>query len=79
MAVSAAFIAEQPQVMPVKPERHTSANPLLRHLMPVSFLSQRQEAVRCLFFTVRSEEEPRVVPGLPYLLLAEPAVTSYTH
>lgn len=79
MAVSAALIAEQRQVMPVKPERHTGANPPLRHLMPVSFLSQKQEAVRCLFFTVLSKEEPRAVPGLPYLLLAEPAVTSYTH
>lgn len=84
MVVSAALIAEQPQALPAKPERHISANRPLRHQAPAGFISQRQEPVIGLFFTVLSEEEPHAVPGsrgiaLPAACLtAEPAITSYT-
>ena len=84
MAVSAALIAEQPQALPAKPERHISANAPLRHPAPASFISQRQEPAIRLSFTVLSEEEPCTAPGrrgiaLPAACLtAEPAVTSYT-
>lgn len=60
--MSAALIAEQPQALPVKPERRISANPTLRHPAPAGFVSQRQEPVTHLFFTVPSEEEPHAVP-----------------
>lgn len=63
MAASPALTAEQPQALSAKPERHVSANPSLRHLVPAGFISQRQEPVIHLFYAALSEEEPRAVSG----------------